>query len=65
MYYYVQFEWNGKIRRGKIHLKNVTGKYIEDKDVYIGKELSFFVIGYDIEHHSWEFSYDVYQGYVM
>lgn len=65
LYYYLQFEWNGKMKRGKIHVKNLTGKYIEDKDAYKGKELNLFVIDYDIRHHSWEFSYDVYQGYMM
>ena len=64
-YFFLQFEWGGKKKRGKIHFKNVNGRYIKDPSTYIEKEMPFYVVDYDSQNHSWEFSYDIYRGYLM
>ncbi|MCM1182613.1 MAG: hypothetical protein NC337_04475 [Roseburia sp.] len=59
---YLKFKWKGRVQQGKVHLKYVTGKYIEKPRSYINKKITLFVIGYDSQRQLWELSYDAYQG---
>ncbi|MCM1234467.1 MAG: hypothetical protein NC489_30575 [Ruminococcus flavefaciens] len=61
MYFRLQFVWNGKVQKGEVHLKNVTGRYIQNPQNYINKKLKLYVIDYDAQRRLWILSCDAYQ----
>lgn len=60
-YFRLRFEWDGKEQKGKVHLKNAIGRYIQNPEDYIKKRLKLYVIDYDSQRQLWELSYDAYQ----